>query len=108
MTRITLYKDFNGTIKGFKIDGHAGYADKGEDIVCAAISILAVNTQNSIESFCEDAFKQKSEEKSALMEFMIEDDPSHDAELLLKSFESGIIGISREYPDFVNHEYKEV
>ena len=108
MTRITLYKDFNGTIKGFKIDGHAGYADKGEDIVCAAISILAVNTQNSIESFCEDAFKQKFEEKSALMEFMIEGDPSHDAELLLKSFESGIIGISREYPDFVNHEYKEV
>lgn len=108
MTRITLYKDLNGTIKGFKVDGHAGYADKGEDIVCAAISILAVNTQNSIESFCEDAFKQKSEEKSALMEFMIEGDPSHDAELLLKSFESGIIGISREYPDFVNHEYKEV
>jgi len=30
-----------GTIKGFSIKGHAGYQPRGEDIVCAAVSMLA-------------------------------------------------------------------
>ena len=36
--------------------GHAGYAEIGEDIVCAAVSALVINTINSIEKFTEDAF----------------------------------------------------
>ena len=32
----------------FCCEGHAGYADAGEDIVCSAISILTINTANSI------------------------------------------------------------
>ena len=35
---------------GFKIEGHAGYAEEGEDIICAAVSVLALNTVNSIEA----------------------------------------------------------
>lgn len=27
-----------GIIKGFQVSGHAGYADKGADVVCAAVS----------------------------------------------------------------------
>ena len=27
-----------GTYRSFSIDGHAGYAEAGEDIVCAAVS----------------------------------------------------------------------
>ena len=36
------------------ISGHAGYAEKGHDIVCAAVSILIYNLQNSIERLTED------------------------------------------------------
>ena len=45
-----------GHYKSFHIQGHAGYADAGEDIVCAAVSALVINTINSIEEFTEDAF----------------------------------------------------
>ena len=31
-----------------EVKGHAGYAKRGEDIVCAAISVLTINTINSI------------------------------------------------------------
>ena len=34
---------------GFEITGHAGYAEYGQDIVCAAVSVLALNMANSVE-----------------------------------------------------------
>ena len=33
---------------GFKISGHAGYADKGEDIVCASVSSAVQLVANTI------------------------------------------------------------
>lgn len=36
------------------VSGHAGYAEKGHDIVCAAVSILIYNLQNSIERLTDD------------------------------------------------------
>ncbi len=39
------------------MEGHAGYADEGEDIICAAVSALALNFFNSVETFTEDGFE---------------------------------------------------
>ncbi|GGG02460.1 hypothetical protein GCM10010912_54080 [Paenibacillus albidus] len=39
-----------GTIVGFEVKGHAGYAKRGEDIVCAGVSTVTVGTVNSIET----------------------------------------------------------
>ena len=33
-----VFERKNGTLCGFRISGHAGYADAGKDIVCAAVS----------------------------------------------------------------------
>ena len=44
-----------GNYRKFSIDGHAEYAEAGQDIVCAAVSALVINTINSIEEFTEDA-----------------------------------------------------
>ncbi len=35
-------------LNGFKISGHAGYADKGEDIVCASVSSAVQLVANTI------------------------------------------------------------
>ena len=45
---------------GFSSKGHAGYAEEGYDIICAAVSVLTVNTINSIEKFTDDAFKAEA------------------------------------------------
>ncbi|WP_418790732.1 ribosomal-processing cysteine protease Prp [Phosphitispora sp. TUW77] len=34
----------NGTIRGYTVKGHAGYLPPGEDIVCAAVSMLTQTT----------------------------------------------------------------
>jgi hypothetical protein len=38
-----------GGYQAVTISGHAGFADAGQDIVCAAVSALAINTANSLE-----------------------------------------------------------
>ncbi|WP_150269344.1 ribosomal-processing cysteine protease Prp [Paenibacillus tepidiphilus] len=38
-----------GTIVGFTVKGHAEYAKKGWDIVCAGVSTVTFGTVNSIE-----------------------------------------------------------
>ena len=38
----------NGRTAGFSVSGHAGYADSGKDIVCAAVSSAVQLTANGI------------------------------------------------------------
>jgi uncharacterized protein YsxB (DUF464 family) len=40
MIDVKLYRTREGKIREFRIEGHAGMAEKGQDIVCAAVSIL--------------------------------------------------------------------
>ena len=42
-------QDAAGHILEYEIRGHAEFADPGYDIICAAVSVLAVNTANSLE-----------------------------------------------------------
>ncbi|MBR1607087.1 MAG: ribosomal-processing cysteine protease Prp, partial [Clostridia bacterium] len=46
MTRVTLYHDAEGRLSGFSCKGHAGYAEAGSDIVCAAVSALSITCCN--------------------------------------------------------------
>ena len=48
MTTITFFKR-GGVYYGFTETGHAGYADAGQDIVCAAISAMTMLVVNTIE-----------------------------------------------------------
>ena len=108
MTSITIYRDREGYI-GFSTHGHAGYAEYGEDIVCAGISALVLNAINSIEAFTEDHFTAQAEEESGNIEFRIEGRPSAEAELLLESMVLGLKGIQNDYgKKFLTLHFKEV
>lgn len=41
----------NGLLKGFKISGHAGFADYGKDIVCSAVTSSIMLSANTITDF---------------------------------------------------------
>ena len=41
----------------FLLFGHAEYADAGEDIVCAGISVLVINTINALGMFTKEQFR---------------------------------------------------
>ena len=64
MIQATVLKDSrdsgNVLYRGIVIEGHAGYAEEGEDIICAAVSARAINLYNSVETFTEDPFEADS------------------------------------------------
>ena len=48
MTKIVFYRS-NGVFWGFEEQGHTGYADAGEDILCSALSAMTMLIINTIE-----------------------------------------------------------
>ena len=97
MTNILVeYKNKEALIE---VVGHTGYANSGEDIVCAGVSALVINTINSIEAFTEDVFAddvQKQEEDVVF--FAISSIPvSEKSKLLLDSLILGLKGIEEDY-----------
>ncbi|WP_099468241.1 ribosomal-processing cysteine protease Prp [Konateibacter massiliensis] len=109
MIQITIYKNSSDNYIGFKSLGHAGYADSGHDIVCAAVSVLVINTVNSIEEFTEDKIEIKTDEKKGLIEFRFTEHISERATLLMNSLELGLQGIEQDYNDgYIRIQIKEV
>ena len=64
MIHVTIFQNKYKECVGFQTEGHAEYADPGQDIVCAAASILVINTINAIEEFTEDDASLISEDSS--------------------------------------------
>ena len=48
MTTITFYKT-DGCFYGFEEQGHTGYGESGDDILCAALSSMTMLLINAIE-----------------------------------------------------------
>ena len=110
MTDIVIFKKKKlGYISAFELKGHAGYAKEGSDIICAAISILTINTINSIEKFTNDKFSLKENERTGFISFKLRGKPCEDTNLLLKSMILGLTGIVKEYGDeYIRIIFKEV
>ena len=107
MTKITLYRT-DDVWMGFRALGHAGYAEQGEDIVCAGISILTINCVNSIERFTEDFFTLNTDEETGLIDFQFSRKPSEKSQLLMDSLVLGLEDLEREHNSFLLLDYKEV
>ncbi len=107
MIKVTIVTNPDGEYRGFQITGHAGYAEYGKDIVCAAVSCLAVNTMNSIESLTDDDTCGWQQE--GLLKFKLTNGCSEQAELLMDSFVLGLTSIQEEYgSDYMKLRFKEV
>ena len=108
MTTVTIYNDKSGKHKGFEVRGHAGFGFKGHDIVCAAISMLATNTINSIETYTDLAIKYDSDERRTRIRFLIKETPNHDSELLMNSMILGLSELKKNYKKYVTLKFEEV
>lgn len=97
MIQVQVFKE-NGHYKRFTIDGHAGYADEGQDIVCAAVSALVINAINSIEKFTEDAFTCDCRD-GQISSWEFTSDVSSATDLLMDSLMLGLENIRKSYGD---------
>ncbi len=109
MIKVTFYKDSNDEYVGFRFKGHAGYAESGHDIVCAAVSALCINTMNSIEAFTKDTFKVKSDEKDGVIQLKFTGAVSKESRLLMDSLKLGLEGVKQaNNTEYISVTTKEV
>ena len=102
MIKVVFYKDSDDCYRGFQLKGHAGFAEYGHDIVCAAVSALAINTVNSIEKFTDDKFDCKVNEKNGIMDLQFSSKVSSETTLLLDSFQLGLMGIKEDNAGYIS------
>ncbi len=48
MTKVVFYRS-NGSFYGFEENGHTGYGESGDDVLCAALSAMTMLIVNAIE-----------------------------------------------------------
>ncbi len=97
MITITIIKNKSSDYIGFKCIGHAEFAEYGEDIVCASVSILVINTINSVEMLLKEPFRCIQDEEQGLIDFRFEQIPGRQAELLLNSMILGLTEVEKQY-----------
>lgn len=81
-----------------KISGHAGYAEPGKDIVCAAVTALTQTLIQSIENLTDDEIEYRISPGKAEIEHR---NLSEKSKTLVDSFFVGICLIAEEFPEYV-------
>ncbi|MCR4616239.1 MAG: ribosomal-processing cysteine protease Prp [Clostridiales bacterium] len=94
MIKVRFYLS-DGRYKGFEITGHSGSAEKGRDIVCAAVSSAAYMTANTVS----EIYKAPAEisDDDGHMKLLLQED-SDELQNLLKGFELHIRELSGQFP----------
>jgi len=92
-----------GRVIGFTVTGHAGYAERGKDVVCAAVSALAQAAVLGLErlglepevEMSEGCLKCVSRPGDQAL------DRSSEAQAVLETLVAGLTDIARDNPDYV-------
>ena len=112
MINVTVLVDSERRYEGIELLGHAGYADdhqEGQELVCAAVSALALNMANSVEHFTEDRFDAEEDEESGMLRFQFTGDISPESALLMNSLVFGLLDIEESYGEpYIKIQFKEV
>ncbi|MEG1716659.1 MAG: ribosomal-processing cysteine protease Prp [Lachnospiraceae bacterium] len=110
MIKVTILKNSKHECVGFKAVGHAGANIKGQDIVCAAASVLIINTINSIDKFSPDETTMVSDDEDGIIDYSINGNPSDESTLLLKAMILGLEEMANDenYEQYIDMTFEEV
>ncbi|HIQ74080.1 MAG TPA: ribosomal-processing cysteine protease Prp [Candidatus Cottocaccamicrobium excrementipullorum] len=109
MIKATVFQDSEGQICGVELRGHAGYGEYGQDIICSAVSVLAINFANSVETFTEDGFTGEVDQEKGDFSFHFTDHISSQSRLLMDSMVLGLKTIAESYGnEYISIQYREV
>ena len=110
MVEITIYRNNNQKFVGFDVCGHAGMADKGQDILCSAISILVINTVIAIERYTKDKPLVEADEEQGMIHCRFNQNVRSDTSLLLQTMILGLENLEEnpEYEPYIDIIHKEV
>ena len=90
-------------ITGFSVSGHSGYAEAGQDVVCAAISAVVTMAEATINDVCGAKAKVRVKEEDARITLTLP--TSCDEEEAVQAVLSGmmltLISLREDYPDYI-------
>ena len=90
-------------ITGFSVSGHSGYAEAGQDIICAAISAVVTMAEATINDVCGAKAKVRVKEEDARVTLTLP--ASCDEEEAVQAVLAGMLltlcGMRDDYPDFI-------
>ena len=102
MTRCEFFRE-NERITGFTVSGHSGYAEAGQDIVCAAISAVVAMAETTINDVCGAKAKVRVKEEDARITLTLpatcEEEESVQA--VLAGMMLYFINLRDDYPDYI-------
>ena len=108
MIKAIFYRNSDNLYVGFQISGHAGYARRGKDIVCSAVSALAINTINSIDKLTDAKFETDIDE-SGTIKFKFKSQSDDKSQLLVSALSLGLTELYKEYDGkYLQVYFKEV
>lgn len=84
----------NGNYRSFSCKGHAGYEDAGKDVVCAAVSMLVINTANAIDSFTDNKIEASDD---GFIRWEFKNIPDEKGKLLMDSLVLGLKQVETKY-----------
>lgn len=107
MIQVTLF-EVDGVLTGYEVTGHAGYAEHGSDIVCAAISMLAYTTLRSLHDVAgREDVRYSVDEDTGNMHVMLSgvDEKSR---VILETLQVGVESTIEMYSDYIRLTKEEV
>lgn len=78
--------------------GHAGYAPKGQDIVCAAFSVLSLTLEIAVERLTEDDIRISLENGKMKAQWR---QISPKGQLLIDAYIEGVKALAENYPEYI-------
>ncbi len=109
MIQVRICLDAAKSAAGIEIEGHAGYDEYGKDIICAAVSSLALNMANSVEAFTDDPFEADVDEESGRFTFRFTGPVSRESKLLMDSLVLGLTNTEQAYGQkYIRIRFEEV
>ena len=110
MVDIIIYKNDKNDCVGFDSIGHAGFAEEGQDIVCAAVSVLTINTINAIDAFTSNQAEIETNESEGMIRYRILGQPVKETALLLETMILGLQTMvdDENYEEYIDLTFEEV
>ena len=90
-------------ITGFSVSGHSGYAEAGQDIVCAAISAVVTMAEATINEVCGAKAKVRVKEEDARVTLTLPAscDEEESVQAVLAGMMLTLCSLRDDYPDFI-------
>ena len=92
-----------GRISGFTVSGHSGYAEAGQDIVCAAISAVVTMAETTINDVCGAKAKVRVKDENARVSLTLPAscDEEESVQAVLSGMMLTLISLREDYPDYI-------